>query len=865
MAKTIDLRTYVLLERAFVRRLQRSWRIQSAPTYAAITKACIDHKWDEARRLVGDLDMTEVGTENREWITYMLLSCAAFGAGTVAKGKPSFVGVGKFDTFLKQVTSNILQYLEHGATAQVQAEALQSIAEDEAKTKALPKVAREYVRDEKGQFAESSAGQLAEMGRQLRQAVQENPRRLFDPLWQNKGEASLETLLTSQGPITNPKRRGEGLPDEYGMASAHSHGDDPQPMNHEDVRLWLQNEVKPSKGRITRLVTYHNDGTMEVLEITPNTKPSGLKPPKGDDFWQRDLAGGYSPESMRAGVAAWAKKHGLSFHVVRWGEAVKWDEVKHPRDEKGQFSAYHGSNVAGITELASTYGAVTAWFSEHPNLAKEYAKAKTSFLGGTATVYEAKLTIQKPLMIKGDMNAKTTYREERERTGLEFTVGKYGDEVVEGVEQKFTRYQIITSPEFVEAARAKGYDGLRVNEGGHITWGVFSPKQVTLKWEETKHPRDKAGQFTVAGAFQITDEQTVGDRPEGAGPAYDEYQRLYKATLETSQAFSDAKDAHRVNVERAEKQFDEVVKEHPEEDLSQLEARVWGAPEYVRTRDIARAAQKVFDETIDAYTRQQVVMKTEIVTNLATKVAKDLGMDPSIIHVVDKTPPEFSVGNRKFKEAGHFDPRDGQIEINVRNIAYDDAPQVKGIAAHELSHVMYQALNETMKAEYDRFHDKAGYDESHTPWFHEHFTQQHMYGHAQAKPERLADVEREFPALAVASIISGYYPSMGVSDEMKQENGHSAYAKSYWAPAAVQARGTYDTAVNETTAEVTRYLTNPQSWNEKEKPDPDSPWVAFAQEMHEWYKWKYEQVRESSRYHPPDAKGRKYGEPGYNT
>ena len=51
------------------------------------------------------------------------------------------MGVGTFDTFLKQVTNNILMYLEYSGTAQVQREALQSIAEDEAKTKALPKVA----------------------------------------------------------------------------------------------------------------------------------------------------------------------------------------------------------------------------------------------------------------------------------------------------------------------------------------------------------------------------------------------------------------------------------------------------------------------------------------------------------------------------------------------------------------------------------------------------------------------------------------------------------------------------------------------------------------------------------------------------
>ena len=161
MAKTVDLRMYLLLERAFVRRLQRAWRKQSAPTYTRITQACLDHKWDEARRLVTDLDMTEVGTENREWITYMLLSCAVFGAGTVSKSKPSFVGVGSFDTFLKQVTNNVLQYLEYSGTARVQEEALQSIAEDEAKSKAL-KFDPHQLRDEKGRW--TSGGATGDLG-----------------------------------------------------------------------------------------------------------------------------------------------------------------------------------------------------------------------------------------------------------------------------------------------------------------------------------------------------------------------------------------------------------------------------------------------------------------------------------------------------------------------------------------------------------------------------------------------------------------------------------------------------------------------------------------------------------------------------
>lgn len=173
----------------------------------------------------------------------------------------------------------------------------------------------------------STPVQLQEMGRQLRDAVQENPRRLLDPLWQKKGESSLETLLTSKGPITNPKRYGQNLPDEYGIASTHSHGDDSQPMNHVDIKLWLQNEVKPSKGRISRLITYHNDGEMEVLEITPSTKKSGLRPPTSD-LWQRDEGGAYSRSSMRKGVEAWAKTHGLSFHVARWHDQSSANDLR---------------------------------------------------------------------------------------------------------------------------------------------------------------------------------------------------------------------------------------------------------------------------------------------------------------------------------------------------------------------------------------------------------------------------------------------------------------------------------------------------------------------------------------------------------
>lgn len=131
---TYDIRTYLTLEKALTRRLVKDWLKRSGPLYAAIADACKAHNWQKARILATDVDLTEVGTENREWIKYLLLSCATFGAGMVSKDRSSFVGVGNFDTLLNQVTDNMLMYLEQRGTAQLYEEVLQLIAEDEAKS-----------------------------------------------------------------------------------------------------------------------------------------------------------------------------------------------------------------------------------------------------------------------------------------------------------------------------------------------------------------------------------------------------------------------------------------------------------------------------------------------------------------------------------------------------------------------------------------------------------------------------------------------------------------------------------------------------------------------------------------------------------
>lgn len=639
MAKTIDLRTYLLLERAFVRRLQRSWRQRSAPIYQKITQACLDHKWDEARRLVPDLDLAEVGTENREWITYMLLSCAVFGAGIVSKKKPSFVGVGTFDTFLKQVTSNFLQYLEFSATAQVQAEAMQSIAEDEAKTKALALKWDEsqHPRDKEGQFT--------------------------------------------------------GLPPGY---------------------------------------TLHTESTASYSGQTNYTTRV------------RDAQG----------------------EQVAYADYVVFEERHDALDRK-----------------------------LHPHETRPVASGR----GG---VYRPEVTLS---MIE--------VSPEHRRKGI-------GLAMLRGI------------------AKEHGLpvnSGMRTEEGGAL-WQAWLNRPERLKWEEAQHPRDKEGQFTASGTGNkeliernLAESKLVG----GGGPERARWRMLSDRAAEAADAYFDAKDAHRDLTHQLEEKYgNKGALEYGPEDYAT----------YRNSQAALQTASRLMDAADAAVKRQEPAMRVEVVTNISTGVALSMGIDPAMIHVVDKDPPEFKVGEKVFTEAGHYSPGELRIELNARNVSYAQGEVVEGITAHEISHRVWHGLQQASDEEFQRYLRKAVTSDGqhHTAWYHERFGGQVgdvvIHSERRLKPEYQEEMTKEFPAATVLAGLAGGELFTGIAQEMIEEDGHSAYAKSYWSPEARAARGhSYDTAINETIAEVTRYLISPRSWHEDKTPDMASPWTKFTIAMHTWW------------------------------
>ncbi len=119
------------LEVAFERRLFRAWHDAADPIFAKIEQAVEDKDFAQARLLANELDLTEVGTGQREWIKYMLLSFAVWGAGNATDGNPSFVGTGIHNVVLDRATDQILAYLEHNGTSEMRDSVLQSIADAE--------------------------------------------------------------------------------------------------------------------------------------------------------------------------------------------------------------------------------------------------------------------------------------------------------------------------------------------------------------------------------------------------------------------------------------------------------------------------------------------------------------------------------------------------------------------------------------------------------------------------------------------------------------------------------------------------------------------------------------------------------------
>jgi len=223
----------------------------------------------------------------------------------------------------------------------------------------------------------------------------------------------------------------------------------------------------------------------------------------------------------------------------------------------------------------------------------------------------------------------------------------------------------------------------------------------------------------------------------------------------------------------------------------------------------------------------------DIVARRAETLAEEMGIPPAIINVVDKEPTAFKVGDLEFREAGHFNPRTGVIEINARN-SYDERMAVtNGIVTHEISHAIFDAAREAQLAEHKEIDNLP--PEEHKRLFR-------VSGYV--RPEMQEEVHKRWPVSAMFYRHVGdtymetendqqpgqsrYVQKMNV---LQKDDGISDYSKAYWQSDIVNQPNGFERAINETLAEMTRLRVTPLSVRAGDS--AKMSWRLFADDLRE--------------------------------
>ncbi len=131
-------------------------------------------------------------------------------------------------------------------------------------------------------------------------------------------------------------------------------------------------------------------------------------------------------------------------------------------------TVYHGT--AGLFSQFRDTGQ-PIWFAEDQRLANQYADPRRVRARSGGRVYAMSLDIRNPIDLTGAPSSTEDPKGWVASLGLPpsaFTLDN----------GSILTYRIFTRPEFVDALRAAGYDGIKIDEGGSTTWGALSPDQM---------------------------------------------------------------------------------------------------------------------------------------------------------------------------------------------------------------------------------------------------------------------------------------------------------------------------------------------------------------------------------------------------
>jgi hypothetical protein len=135
MPTRIDFRTFLVLESTLLKRLRKAWKPIVAAYHGKIVQAINANDYAAAYEAARHLDLAPVGQTNREFIKYLSLACANFGAKVVSGNRDRVVS-SSHEGVLNKVTDNLIYSLEYTLTLQMVTNSLQLIASHKATTEA---------------------------------------------------------------------------------------------------------------------------------------------------------------------------------------------------------------------------------------------------------------------------------------------------------------------------------------------------------------------------------------------------------------------------------------------------------------------------------------------------------------------------------------------------------------------------------------------------------------------------------------------------------------------------------------------------------------------------------------------------------
>ena len=177
---------------------------------------------------------------------------------------------------------------------------------------------------------------------------------------------------------------------------------------------------------------------------------------------------------------------------------------------------------------------------------------------------------------------------------------------------------------------------------------------------------------------------------------------------------------------------------------------------------------------------------------------------------------KFSVGGDEFIAAGDFDSQSERVRLF--DGAFKDETVLKGVVAHELSHLIFSRVQKKLSEEMSAVNRLVmDYPESSDPFA--------KNGVMSADGTLRDDYKKRFPYY---NALYDYFYGKHYK-ELKEKDGITPYSASYW-KAHEQGNGSWDTAINETLAEISRLKA------QGIKKGIPNIWRGFYREMNDLYK-----------------------------